>query len=243
MAILMGYAEKLLNRQVSRLKYEGEVMDDCKAVLGSICDGGVVIVCAEGILELQSSYSHKLPELGACSLQDVGQYQFEGVKAPIGLIQLSPMALKGRPVAEITGATMLGKSYALAPGVKIPGTPIAFVFCSMKNTDKDGPDPNGELLQRCMSANEGYVAKTSNKVSLITFEAADNAFNFIEAIGEAASETPTLRFAGALHLGIPVSVVPSKTDGRAEYKGPITKSTARLMALAGDHPIPTPKAT
>ena len=132
MAILMGYAEKLLNRQVSRLKYEGQVMEDCKAVMGCISDGGVVVVDVEGIEDLQSNFSHKLPELGACSLQDVGKYQFEGVTNPIGLIQLMPMALKGRLATEITGATMVGKSYALAPGVKVPGSPIAFVFCSLK---------------------------------------------------------------------------------------------------------------
>jgi len=231
MSVVNGQAEKLLNRQVSRLKYEGEGMDDGVAVMTSMSEGGVVVVGQEAFAELQSEYSHKIPELGACSLQDLGKYQLPGMKTPVALIQLMPAALAGRPACEIKGGTMLLKSYTMAPGVKIPGTPIAFVFCSLKNKEKAN---DTELLMNSMAANEGYLAKTSNNVSLITFDEVAHGFNFVKAIAAAAEQNPNIHFSGALHLGNPTSVVPSKTDGRAEYKGPIVKATARLMALAGD---------
>jgi len=231
MCCLNGQAEKLLNRQVSRLKYEGVVMEEAKAVMSSISDGGVVVVSQEAFQALQNDFSHKIPELGSCSLQDVGKYQLPGMAAPIGLIQLMPTALAGRPATEISGGTMLLKSYSLAPGVKIPGTAMAFIFCSLKDEEKD--DGN-ELLTRLLTENEGYLAKTSNGVSLITFESADNGFNFALAIDAAVEANPNIKFSGALHMGTPVSVVPSKIDGRAEYKGPVVKATARIMALAAE---------
>jgi len=95
-----------------------------------------------------------------------------------------------------------------------------------------------DLLRDTAFAHKGYVSKTSNGVSLLTFHEASEALRFVRDIAAAVAtkkaEGKVLQFAAGLHVGTPATVAPGKASGRADYLGQPVNATARVMGLTND---------
>jgi len=259
---------KIMNQSTNRLTYTGPVAEECAAMLKAM-DGGGVVVCSMAILgDLQGKFSHKIAELGPFKIQDVGTYLLPQIEEPIGLIQMMPETLDARPYTTMSGCVKLSCAYGEAPGVKVRGAEVAFVFCSMKigGVDKGatammkdmkdgdkkprksstaGAPKNAhkneefmaELLRTTAFANNGYVTKTSNGVSLLAFHSSSEGCRFMRDIcATVKSSDQGISFSGGLHVGKPSSAFPNKGSGRCDYLGPPVNTSARVMALAAEKP-------
>lgn len=93
-----------------------------------------------------------------------------------------------------------------------------------------------DLLNARAAAHGGYVTKTSNGVSLLSFPTEEDGFSFTKDLAAqiVGVEHGKFSFNVGLHTGIPISVAPNKASGRADYLGPVVNATARLMALSMD---------
>merc|ERR1711968_114692 len=242
MATQVGNGSKKMNPSTNRLTYQGPVAEEGAAMLKAI-DGGGVVVCSMAVLgDLQGKFSHKVSELGQFAIQDLGTYLLPACEEPIGLIQMMPQDLNIRPYSTMSGCVKLSCAYGEAPGVKVKGADVAFVFCSMKiggadkgatammkdmkDADKKprksstaGAPKNAvkneefmaELLRTTSFANNGYVTKTSNGVSLLAFHPASEGCRFIRDICAAVkSGDEGISFSAGLHVGKPSSAFPNK---------------------------------
>jgi len=234
-SMAIGFCEKSLDRSNNRLKYDGAACDICDAILANTDDGGITLIATDAMNLLQADFSHRIHELGEVIMLDVGKYQFDEWADPISLIQVLPKSLAKRPAAVVHRGKMLLKGYATAPGVEAPGTAVAFVFCAIATADKQPSPTATALVNDCMNAQDGYMAKTANNISLLTFSTANQALSFCTAVSDGVANDANLKFTAGLHMGIPVAIVPNKGTGRADYTGPVVNATARLMALGGDN--------
>lgn len=238
MAIAVGFTNKFLNRSTNRLSYDGPAVEDCAAILKAVDAGGITVCSKETMEQLHSKFSHRMHELGPVSLMDIGKFQLPKMNAPTELIQIMPTELFARPATNISGGTQLLLGYLNAPGVEVPASAVAMVFCSL--TDSAGGAKADEaviaVMDECAAAQKGYITKTSNSITLLAFHTTDTAMAFCRDINTKCTTTnPSLRFTAGVHHGPPVSVSPSKTTGRADYLGPVVNATARLMGLAADN--------
>jgi len=118
----------------------------------------------------------------------------------------------------------------------------------VQNVDKEGGDTDdgscsvadAALMLKLMTSkaltHEGYITKTSNGVSLMAFPTPDAGFNFVTDIAKElqAPELDRFKFCCGLHTGIPTSVAPNKSSGRADYLGPPVNASARLLSLGAE---------
>merc|ERR1719164_32684 len=268
MATHVGNGSKKMNQSTNRLNYEGPVADECAAILKAVDGGGVVVVSMSVLGDLQGKFSHKISELGQFTIQDIGTYLLPACEEPIGLIQMMPQDLNLRPYTTLSGCVKLSCAYGEAPGVKVKGADVAFVFCSMKIGGgdkgatammKDMKDADkkprrssvaaapknvikneeymAELLRTTAFANNGYVTKTSNGVSLLAFHSASEGCRFIRDIcATLKSGDQGISFSAGLHVGKPSSAFPNKGSGRCDYLGPPVNTSARVMALTAEKP-------
>merc|ERR1711968_99212 len=199
MACHVGNGAKKMNQSTNRLNYDGPVVDECAAILKATDAGGVVVTSMNTLGDLQGKFSHKMSELGAFKIQDIGTYMLPGIEEPTGLIQMMPQELNDRPYTTMSGCVKLSCAYGEAPGVAVPGAEICFVFCTlkmagdakpqgattmMKDMDKErrksqvnaekaakaaGEAALSDLIRTTAFAHNGYVTKTSNGVSLLSF--------------------------------------------------------------------------
>jgi len=245
MAVDVGHSTKFLNKVTQRLNYRGQAPEQCAAILKAIEGGGIVVASTNSLQELNQKHSHRLYELGAYDIQDLGTYRFPKVEHSLSLIQIMPSELNGRPATSFTYTDRIALPYALAPGVFDPmceRPAIAFVFCAFcSSTAQKGEAYTAmlsEFVIQAASATNGYVTKDSSGVFLLAFNNGDAAMAFaIECrtkMGEAAYVSEGLEFKAGVHVGIPTSVSPNKASGRADYLGPPVNTAARLLALAGD---------
>jgi len=237
MAVVVGNAEKKMVGH--RLNYIGPGPDQCAALIGSIEEGGTVVMPTNTLSSLQANFSHRSHELGQHNIQDLGKYQVEGIEDPIALMQILPAEVANRTSSRLKG-TMLAKSFAMAPGVAVREQ-IALIFCNFALASKKKPSDEqakltNDLLNTVTFEHEGYVTKTSNGVSLLSFPNGQCGLEFIADITARLQEPDfsVFKFIAGLHVGVPISVAPNKASGRADYLGPVCNATARLMALAGD---------
>lgn len=91
-----------------------------------------------------------------------------------------------------------------------------------------------KLLKQFTHRCEGYLSKTSHGVSLLAFPTAGRALEFISDLrSEIDTEKLNMHLSAGLHAGLPSSVNPNRTTGRADYLGPVVNVAARLLSLAG----------
>jgi len=246
MCINLGTGEKFLDRaNGSALCYKGPVVDRCKQLLDATEDGGGVLMSTTTLQNLQANYSHRLHEIGAMSVLDAGKFQVPEMLDPISLIQVAPTPLLGRGGPRMTSScVMLAKPYCMAPGA-VPGSKVCLIFCALtpqlpksaSPQEKDDAAMIGsDLLNARAAAHGGYVTKTSNGVSLLSFPTEEDGFSFTKDLAAqiVGVEHGKFSFNVGLHTGIPISVAPNKASGRADYLGPVVNATARLMALSMD---------
>merc|ERR1712100_420849 len=181
-----------------------------------------------------------------------------------GLIQMMPVELNERPYTTLSGGTKLSMALGEAPGIVDPSAEIAFVFCTLKmgsagaakgattmmddmkkadkRAEKGGAVKNAkaneaalsELIRTTAFASNGYVTKTSNGVSLLSFHSASEGCRFIKAMIDAAAGNSDYVFYGGLHVGKPSSAFPNKGSGRCDYLGPPVNTSARILSLAAE---------
>jgi len=246
MAINLGTGEKFLDRaHGNALCYKGLVVDKTHELLSCMECGGVNLMSTTTLQNLQANYSHRLHEMGDIIIYDAGKFQFPNVLDPIALIEVRPKSVAGRGNATmIQAATLLARPYFMAPGA-VAGSKVTLMFCALTpqlSKSATGPEKDeaamvgGNLLNARTTAHGGYVTKTSNGVSLLSFPSEQDGFNFIKDLANevAGAEHGSFTFNAGLHCGIPISVAPNKASGRADYLGPVVNATARLMALSMD---------
>jgi len=245
MALDTGHSTKFLNKVTNRLAYRGQGPEQCAAVLKAIEGGGIVVASTNALQELNLKYSHRLYELGTYEIQDLGTYAFDKLEDPVALIQIMPSELNDRPATSFTYKERIAVPYALAPGSQddpAKRTAIALVFCSFSSSTAEKNEvltaKIAELVTYAAKSSQGYVTKDSNGVFLLAFLNAGEAMLFAKEVyaklGEAAYIADNLQFKAGIHVGIPTSVSPNKSSGRADYLGPPVNTAARLLALAGD---------
>merc|ERR1711988_1631199 len=256
MACHVGIGAKVMNQATNRLNYQGPVVNECTAILKATDAGGVVVTSMNCIGDLQGKFSHKVSELGAFKIQDIGTYLLPGIEEPTGLIQMTPVELNERPYTTLSGGTKLSMALGEAPGIVDPSVEIAFVFCTLKmgsagaakgattmmddmkkadkRAEKGGAVKNAkaheaalsELIRTTAFANNGYVTKTSNGVSLLSFHSASEGCRFIKAMIDAAAGNSDYIFYGGLHVGKPSSAFQS-TRRRASFPSLLRSPSSR----------------
>jgi len=249
----------------NRLNYTGPVVEECSAILKACDAGGVVVTSMNTLGDLQGKFSHKVSEMGGFKIQDIGTFLLPNVEAPMGLIQIMPADLNDRPYATLSGVTKLSLPLGEAPGIVDPNVDIAFVFCTLKmagaasakgatvmmdDMKKDGKKKKdtatknakgneealGEIIRTCAFSHNGYVTKTSNGVSLLSFHSASAGCLFIKDMLATAAGNAEYIFYGGLHVGKPSSAFPNKGSGRCDYLGPPVNVSARILSLAAEKP-------
>merc|ERR1712054_619436 len=228
MACHVGIGAKVMNQATNRLNYQGPVVNECTAILKATDAGGVVVTSMNTIADLQGKFSHKVSELGAFKIQDIGTWMLPGFVDPNAEIAFVFCTLKMGSAGAAKGATTMMDDMKKAD----------------KRAEKGGAVKNAkaheaalsELIRTTAFANNGYVTKTSNGVSLLSFHSASEGCRFIKAMIDAAAGNSDYVFYGGLHVGKPSSAFPNKGSGRCDYLGPPVNTSARILSLAAEKP-------
>lgn len=255
MAMDTGHATKFMNAATNRPSYKGNVVKQTQAVLDAIGTGGVNVTTTTAIQDLHNQFSHRTHELGAFFVRDLGTYDLAGYfdenassDASVALIQVMPESLSKRPLTTVKYRSLIAHSLSSAPGIeqKDGAHPACcFMFCNFrfaatgKKVDAGSAfaEKVASIVIREAGLNNGYVSKDSNGVYLLAFGSPNNAMGFVNKTADKLNEhldSDGIAFFAGIHQGVPISVKPNKTSGRADYLGPPVNASARLLALASD---------
>jgi Amt family ammonium transporter len=255
MAMDYGYCDHSVHEVTGRYTYTGVPMQNCKAIVDAVQSGGQIVASGkvvDGLAGFESGLkdAHRV---------DLGNHLLSGVSEPLQLIQFLPTGLRDRELLPVTSIRKLSPAYADAPSANIPRgvpiPPVTMVFTYIANKKQlMGMRPSvskrivfchNAVMRQFLVDHEGYECQEDGGSFMIAFKSPVKAcywaiathLSFLKMDWSSepklvADQMRDLEICVGVHTGIPESVSPHVSTGRADYFGSFVNQSARIGGAA-----------